>query len=132
MSLTRERLALGVFVVTLVFFALFALVAGVSQIQKEHLEHPRAPTERQKIAKNSGEQESGHLGPAPPIVLSEIAKKAEPASNLVTVVIKAVISIIVLIFAFVLMLLRSSSEETRKWATGIIGVVVGFSLGSAG
>jgi hypothetical protein len=54
------------------------------------------------------------------------------STALVTLVIKAIVSVVALVFSFVLVLQRSSSEETRKWATGIIGVVIGFWLGSTG
>jgi hypothetical protein len=37
-----------------------------------------------------------------------------------------------LVSSFVLVLQRGSSEEMREWATGTIGTVIGFWLGSAG
>jgi hypothetical protein len=74
------------------------------------------------------------LRPAPRATPSpEIQDKSggPDLTALVTLIIKAIISVVALVFSFVLVLLRGSSEETRKWATGIIGIVIGFWLGSA-
>jgi hypothetical protein len=51
--------------------------------------------------------------------------------DLVPLGIKALISVIALLYSFYIVLSSSSSEETRKWATGIISIVIGFWLGNA-